>query len=102
MESDFIAWLRGRVPPHSQLLLGPGDDAAILQLGGKCVVTVDLLTDGVDFELAKIDARRAGRRALAVSLSDLAAMAAKPMAAFVAVALPRHDGLRLAKELFEG
>jgi len=65
-------------------------------------VTVDLLTDGVDFELAKIDARRAGRKALAVSLSDLAAMAANPVAAFVAVALPRHDGLRLAKELFEG
>jgi thiamine-monophosphate kinase len=103
VESDFIAWLRGRVPSHPQLLLGPGDDAAILQLGGgQSVVTVDLLTDGVDFELAKIDARRAGRKALAVSLSDLAAMAAKPVAAVVAVALPRHDGLRLAKELFEG
>ena len=103
MESEFIAWLRGRVPAHPQLTVGPGDDAAILQIGGgKCVVTVDLLTDGVDFELAKIDARRAGRKALAVNLSDLAAMAAKPVAAFVAVALPRHDGLRLAKELFEG
>jgi thiamine-monophosphate kinase len=103
MESDFIAWLRGRVLSHPQLRLGPGDDAAILRLGGDdCVVTVDLVTDGVDFELAKIDPRRAGRKALAVSLSDLAAMAAKPVAAFVAVALPRSGGMELAQSLYEG
>jgi thiamine-monophosphate kinase len=66
------------------------------------VVTVDLLTDGVDFELEKIDARRAGHKALAVSLSDLAAMAARPVAAFVAVALPRHGGMALAEQLYEG
>jgi thiamine-monophosphate kinase len=103
MESDFIAWLRGRAPSHPQLRLGLGDDAAILRLGGAdCVVTVDLVTDGVDFELAKIDPRRAGRKALAVSLSDLAAMAAKPVAAFVAVALPRAGGMALAEALYEG
>jgi thiamine-monophosphate kinase len=104
MESDFIAWLRGRLPPHPQLRLGPGDDAAILQLGSRaeCVVTVDLLSDGVDFDLAAIDARRAGRKALAVSLSDLAAMAAKPVAAVIALALPRRGGRQLAIELYEG
>ena len=42
----------------------------------ECVVTVDMLTDDVDFELAAIDPRRVGRKALAVNLSDLAAMAA--------------------------
>ncbi|HEV3417152.1 MAG TPA: thiamine-phosphate kinase [Pirellulales bacterium] len=104
MESDFIAWLRSRLPPHPQLRLGPGDDAAILELGrsGECVVTVDLLSDGVDFDLATIDARRAGRKALAASLSDLAAMAAKPVAAVIALALPRKGGQRLAIELYEG
>jgi thiamine-monophosphate kinase len=104
MESDFIAWLRDRLPPHPQLRLGPGDDAAILRLSDRaeCVVTVDLLTDGVDFDLAAIDVLRAGRKALAVNLSDLAAMAAKPVAAVIALALPRQGGQQLAVELYEG
>ncbi len=42
------------------------------------------------------------REALAVNLSDLAAMAARPLAAVIALALPRHDALRIAQELYEG
>jgi len=86
------------------LRLGPGDDAAILRLGqrSEAVVTVDLLTDGVDFRLSEIDPRRAGRKALAVSLSDIAAMAARPTAAVVAVALPEQNGRELGEQLFLG
>jgi thiamine-monophosphate kinase len=104
MEREFISWLRRRLPPHPLLLLGPGDDAAVLQMAGtdQCVVTVDLLTDHVDFELAEIDPRRAGRKALAVNLSDLAAMASRPLAGVVALALPRHGGMELAVALYEG
>jgi thiamine-monophosphate kinase len=104
MESEFVAWLRSRLPSHPQLWLGPGDDAAILRLGNQaeCVVTVDLLTDGVDFRLEEVDPRRVGRKALAVNLSDLAAMAAQPLAAVVALALPRCQALKLAVELYEG
>jgi thiamine-monophosphate kinase len=103
-ESTFIAWLRDRLPPHSALRLGPGDDAAVLAwaTADDVVVTVDMLMDGVDFELADVDPRRAGRKALAVNLSDLAAMAAQPVAALVALALPRHGGLALAQSLYEG
>ena len=61
------------------------------------MLTVDLLTDGVDFELAEVAPARVGRKALAVNLSDLAAMAARPVAALVALALPRTGGLELAK-----
>ena len=83
MESEFIHWLRGRLPSHPLLPLGPGDDAAILRWGqnAECVLTVDMLTEGVDFELSKIAPTRVGRKALAVSLSDLAAMAARPLGA---------------------
>jgi thiamine-monophosphate kinase len=104
MESEFIAWLRRRLPPHPLLKLGPGDDAAVLRLAGspECVVTVDLLTDGVDFNLGEVNPRRVGRKALAVNLSDLAAMAAQPVAALVALALPRQGGKQLAIELYEG
>ena len=68
----------------------------------ECVITVDLLTDGVDFILAETDPRRIGRKALAVNLSDLAAMAAQPLAAVLAVALPRQGARELAVQLYEG
>ncbi len=104
MEQQFIVWLRERLPLHPLLRLGPGDDAAVLRMAGidECVITVDLLTDGVDFRLAEVDPRRVGRKTLAVNLSDLAAMAAQPLAAVFAVALPRKGGLELAVQLYEG
>ncbi len=104
MELDFIRWLRHRLPPHPNLAVGPGDDAAVLRWGqgAECVLSVDMLTDGVDFELDKVDPARVGRKALAVNLSDLAAMAARPLGAVIALALPRHGGLKLAKALYEG
>lgn len=104
MESEFIAHLRKRLPGHPCLRLGPGDDAAILNLAGRsdCVVTVDMLTDGVDFRLGQADPRRIGRKSLAVNLSDLAAMAAMPIAALVALAIPRSADALLPVELFEG
>lgn len=104
MEAEFIHWLRERLPRHPRLLLGPGDDAAILdwrrQAG--CVVTVDLVSDGVDFLLPQVDPRRVGHKALAVNLSDLAAMAARPVAAVVALCLPRQGALPLAQQIYEG
>ncbi len=104
MESELISWLRARLPRHPQLLLGVGDDAAVLRLAQRadCVLTTDMLNDGVDFRVADDDPRRIGRKALAVNLSDLAAMAARPLAALVSLALPRHNSLKLALQLFEG
>ena len=104
MEREFIDYLRRRLPAHPLLRLGPGDDAAVLRLaeGCDCVLTVDLLTDGVDFHLHEIDPRRAGRKSLAVNLSDLAAMASRPAAAVIALALPRSGAMQLAIELYEG
>ncbi len=104
MERELIAWLRSRLPSHPRLLLGPGDDAAVLRGddGGRCVVSVDMLTDHVDFELGRVDPRRVGRKCLAVNLSDLAAMASRPLAAVVALGLPRLGGMELAKSLYEG
>ena len=104
MERQFISWLRKRLPGHPLLRLGPGDDAAVLSMIGveQCVVTVDMLNDHVDFELDQIDPRLAGRKALAANLSDLAAMAAEPLAGVVALALPRQRGMELAVALYEG
>ena len=104
MESELIAHLRKVLPAHPLLKLGPGDDAAVLRVADleECVVTVDLLTDHVDFELSEVAAQRVGRKLLAVNLSDLAAMASRPLAAVIALVLPRAGGMRLAVELYEG
>ena len=104
MEAELIAWLRQRLPTHPRLLLGPGDDAALLALGQRpdCLITVDLLSEGVDFSISEIDPRRVGRKALAVNLSDMAAMAARPLGAVVALLLPRNGGFELARQLYEG
>jgi thiamine-monophosphate kinase len=104
MESELIEYFRQRLPAHPLLRLGPGDDAAVLRLAevDECVITVDMLTDQVDFRLSEIDPRRAGRKALAVNLSDLAAMGSRPLAAVIALALPRRGGAELAVALYEG
>ena len=104
METEFIRWLRTQLPSHPQLLIGPGDDAAVLQLAppGRCVVTSDMLSDGVDFVLNRDNGQLVGRKALAVNLSDLAAMAARPVAAIVSLMLPRPEALALAQELYAG
>jgi thiamine-monophosphate kinase len=109
MELEFIHWLREHVPADPRAKLGLRDDAALLSVAGNpdIVVTTDLLTDGVDFRVGTDDLQRIGRQALGANLSDLAAMAAKPLAAFISVALP-HNGLvgtgplEMAISLYEG
>jgi thiamine-monophosphate kinase len=90
-EFEYIDWLRQQTPADERVLLGPGDDAAALHLspGVPCLVTTDMLMDGVCFKLAEAGPRAVGRKALAVNLSDIAAMAGKPVAAVVSAALPR-------------
>jgi thiamine-monophosphate kinase len=104
METQFLNWLRDRIPSHPNLRLGIGDDAAVLDLGARpeCVVTVDLITEGVDFRLSETRPQQIGYKALAVNLSDLAAMAARPLAAVVALALPRAGALETAVGIYEG
>jgi thiamine-monophosphate kinase len=109
MELEFIDWLRKQVPAHPRAKLGLSDDAALVSLAGRdeVVVTTDLLTDGVDFQIGTHELHRIGRQALGANLSDLAAMAAKPLAAFVSLALPRSGAagftpLQLAIGVYEG
>jgi thiamine-monophosphate kinase len=104
-ESAFLDWLRQRAPSSSDAApLGLEDDAALIRVRGPgdWILTTDMLMDGTDFLLSECDARLAGRKALAVNLSDLAAMAARPHVALVSVALPRRDGHHLGRQLYEG
>ena len=104
METDLVRWLRSFARGHKRLVVGLGDDAAVLELaaGQRLVATTDMLMDGVDFQVGAHRATDIGYKALAVNLSDLAAMAARPLAALVSLALPQRGGEALAKDLYDG
>jgi thiamine-monophosphate kinase len=122
-EFAFIDWLRQRTPSAQRVLLGPGDDTAVVGWPAvPCLVTTDMLLEGSCFLLADSASRlertkgtegtertwgvatprQVGRKSLAVNLSDIAAMAGRPIAAVVSVGLPRRQGRALAEELYLG
>jgi thiamine-monophosphate kinase len=105
-EFGLIDWLRrhGRRGKGPWTELGIGDDCAILRTGAsaKILVTTDMLMDGRHFRLEQDGAEAVGYKALAVNLSDIAAMAGSPRVAVVAVALPRGMGVRIAQGLQAG
>src|SRR5262249_21273581 len=102
-ELAFIEWLRRQTPPDSRVLIGPGDDAAVLRLSSaNALLTTDMLLEGSCFKLAEAGPYRVGRKPMGVNLSDVAAMAAKPAAAFVSLGLPRAGGSEIAEGLYRG
>ena len=102
-EFAYIDWLRKRTPPASQVRIGPGDDCALLDWKSpSCLVTTDVLLEGRHFVLSEVSPRRVGRKAMAVNLSDIAAMAGRPIAAVVGVALPKAGGRQIAEQLYLG
>src|SRR5215471_9766312 len=103
-ERAFVQWVRRQIAAHPGVKIGPGDDAAILNGTGTAdlIVTTDMLLDGSCFRLSEAGPRRVGRKAMAVNLSDIAAMAGKPVAAVVSVGLPRTGGRAVGEDLYRG
>lgn len=102
-EFAFIDWIRRRVTDRTPVLLGIGDDAAVLKPSDRpLLVTTDMLMEGTDFTFPETTPELAGRKSLAVNLSDIAAMAGMPTAAFVSVALPKQRGTAFAEAFFTG
>ncbi len=104
-EFGLIAWIRERSRSTSgRVSLGIGDDCSGLALtpGAEVLVTTDMLMDGRHFRLGEATPGEVGYKALAVNLSDIAAMAGVPVAAFVAVALPGDSAVEVARGLLEG
>lgn len=99
-EFDLIArfFRRGPAAAGGPVVLGIGDDAALLAPapGMQLAVSTDTLIEGVHFP-ADTPPAAVGWKALAVNLSDLAAMGASPRAAVLALALPRRDDAWLAE-----
>ncbi|HLQ45204.1 MAG TPA: AIR synthase related protein, partial [Planctomycetaceae bacterium] len=87
-ELALIDWIRRRASAAPGLQVGIGDDAAVWQVGSQqLLLTMDVLMEDVDFRVSETSAMLIGRKAMAVNLSDIAAMAGQPLAALVGVAL---------------
>jgi thiamine-monophosphate kinase len=90
-ERELVARIqRHLAPPPDWLLVGIGDDAAVVEPARNRVevLTVDAIVEGVHFDRAFVSPDAIGHRALAVNLSDLAAMGAAPRLALLSMVLP--------------
>jgi len=98
LPSEFDIIRRYFTRPVKRALLGVGDDCALIapELGAALAVSTDMLIEGRHF-FAGADAAHLGHKALAVNLSDLAAMGAAPRYASLALALPEADERWLAQ-----
>jgi thiamine-monophosphate kinase len=86
----------------ARVLRGIGDDAAVVRAGAYAVTSVDTLVDGVHFRSGELTPEEIGHRALGSALSDLAAMAAAPGEAYLALAFGPGTELDDALALFAG
>ncbi|GMR12903.1 MAG: thiamine-phosphate kinase [Gemmatimonadota bacterium] len=106
-EFDLIRRLLEEAPGAIEgVAVGPGDDAAVLEVDGRVVLSSDLAMEGVHFRRQWLTLPEIGYRAVAAAMSDLAAMAARPIGVLVSLAIPGaeaaesgpaiHDGIREA------
>ncbi len=89
--------------PGPEVLVGVGDDAAVVAAaGGPLVLTTDMLVEGVHFDRALISALDLGAKAVTAAVSDVAAMAASPRYALACLALPPAAEASWVVELYRG
>lgn len=102
-EFGLIARVTARLPTGPTVLLGPGDDAAVVTApDGRVVASTDVLVEGRHFRRDWSTAQDVGHRAAAANLADIAAMGAVPTALLVALCLPPTLEARWAEELADG
>ena len=104
-ETEFVRWLRQRAPREAgRLRLGIGDDAALVVVTRRhdLILTTDLSLEGVHFLESRHPPRSVGHRALARSLSDIAAMGGTPRFALISLALSRKATRAWVEEFYAG
>lgn len=103
-EFELIALLTRSLATNSTVVTGPGDDCAVLDLGAgwRCFLfKTDAVVEGIHF-LPTAEPEKIGHKALARCLSDIAAMAGKPLAALVTLALPRGFDPVFVTRIYDG
>lgn len=105
-EFDFIEKIRSLCAAATlpSGVVGIGDDCAVVPYceGGDTVVTTDMLVEGVHFLRSDATPEQVGHKAAAVNLSDIAAMGATPIGAFLSIALPKDAQGEWAERFVEG
>ncbi len=102
-EFELLARIRERLPPAGpRVRLASGDDAAVVLADGATATSVDALVDGVHFRRETSSLAQIGAKAIAVALSDLAAMGAEPGEAYVVLGVPPGLGEAECLELLDG
>ncbi len=103
-EHALIARITARLAMPSWVVVGPGDDAAVIapERGTLEVMTTDAQVEGVHFDRRFVPPEAIGHRALAVNLSDLAAMGAKPRAALLSLVLPDQLDVGVVDGMLDG
>ena len=103
VETSFLAYLRGRCRTLPQAPVGIGDDAAVLTPAkGQQLACVDQIIEGVDFLSAEHSLHDVGYKAVAINLSDIAAMGGTPNSMLVSICLPKEKATQIAGEVYEG
>jgi len=103
-ERDWVRFLASRFPARGAVKVGIGDDAAVIRLpaGPDWIFTTDQMVEGTHFVEKRQPAGAVGWKALARSLSDVAAMGGRPRFALVALTLPRRHDPKWTKAFFAG
>ncbi|MBI3911363.1 MAG: thiamine-phosphate kinase [Armatimonadetes bacterium] len=93
-----------QLPAAGRVVLGVGDDASVLELppDRQLVATVDALVEDVHFRRPTTSPEDLGWKALAVNVSDLGAMGARPLAALLTLALPPSGAVEWVERLYSG
>ncbi len=100
-EDALLAHIHASVPGAAHVLVGPGDDMAVIKVhGGHLLAAKDVLVEGRHF-LASASMAQIGRKAVTRNISDVAAMAARPVAILAACVLPRSITQARAQELVD-
>ncbi|MFV2005904.1 MAG: thiamine-phosphate kinase [Longimicrobiales bacterium] len=103
VEFDLIRRLLEDTPGAIEgVSVGPGDDAAVLEVQGSVVLSADLAIEGVHFRRQWLTLPEIGYRAVAAAMSDLAAMAARPVGVLVSMAIPGAEAAESGPAIQEG
>jgi thiamine-monophosphate kinase len=94
---------RGFIPQNTTSTKGIGDDSALISIGDEyLLVTTDMLLEGIHFDLSYVPLQHLGYKAVAVNVSDIAAMNGKPEQITIALAFSNRFSLEAIDSLYDG
>lgn len=103
-EFELIHRLTRGLPTNESVVVGPGDDCAVLEAGAKdrlLLFKTDAVVEGIHFR-SETPPEKIGHKALARCLSDIAAMAGTPTAALITIGLPRDFDASFVEAIYTG